>query len=643
MTEGKTRNRLRVLSTVFVLIFAALSTRLWFLQILATDQFAALAQTNQVRVVAIEPVRGQILDRNGNVLVDNRPSLIVTIDKTELGDHPDEVLARLAVVLGVSEKDLRDRVDSVRYGPYQEVPIAEDVPKDVVFYLEEHADLFPGVHYVQGAVREYPDGTLAAHILGYVGQISQDQLDSQDFHGYEPGEEVGKTGVEAYYDRFLYGVRGKRGIQVNAKGEVLNSEFQILDPKGGDNLVLTLDRDVQRLAEQALADGIQLAQSTPVNEEDPTATFNAPGGAVVVMDPHNGQVVAMASYPTFDPSIFVDGVSTDEAALLNDPTTTPQLNRAIQGQYPPGSTFKPFIAAGALHEKFASLTGSYDCPAEWEVPADFQHTKFHNWDPIDQGPMSLSQALVQSCDTVFYQFGYDYWQKYANTPAQSQPMQDDLLGMGFGAKTGIDLPGEAPGRIPTAKFKYDLVTNNPQLFGPEPYPYWVPGDNVNMSIGQGFVTTTPLQMATMFSAIANGGTVYQPHVAMRIDGADGNLVRRIDPEAIGRLPISQKQVAALREALQGVVISGTAKDAFLGFPLTAVPVAGKTGTAQVIPKQDYSWFAAMAPAGDPQYVVVALVEEGGHGAQTAAPIVRRILEGLFQLPATPLFTGESSD
>ena len=222
-------------------------------------------------------------------------------------------------------------------------------------------------------------------------------------------------------------------------------------------------------------------------------------------------------------------------------------------------------------------------------------------------------------------------------------MQDDLLGMGFGAKTGIDLPGEAPGRIPTAKFKYDLVTNNPQLFGPEPYPYWVPGDNVNMSIGQGFVTTTPLQMATMFSAIANGGTVYQPHVAMRIDGADGNLVRRIDPEAIGRLPISQKQVAALREALQGVVISGTAKDAFLGFPLTAVPVAGKTGTAQVIPKQDYSWFAAMAPAGDPQYVVVALVEEGGHGAQTAAPIVRRILEGLFQLPATPLFTGESSD
>ena len=379
-----------------MLIFAALITRLWFLQVLATDQFAALAQTRTRsgwwpssrsggRSWTATGTCWWTTGRRSSSPSTRRSSATIRTRSwpawPSSSASPRRICATASTPSGTA--------------PIRRSPSPRTSPRTWCSTWRSTPTCSPACTTSRARCAQYPDGTLAAHILGYVGQISQDQLDSQDFHGYRPGEDVGKSGVEAYYDRFLYGVRGKRGIQVNAQGEVLNSEFQILDPKGGDNLVLTIDRDVQRLAEQALADGIQLAQSTPVNEEDPTATFNAPGGAVVVMDPHNGQVVAMASYPTFDPSIFVDGVSTDEAALLNDPTTTPQLNRAIQGQYPPGSTFKPFIAAGALHEKFASLTGSYDCPAEWEVPADFQHTKFHNWDPIDQGPMSLSQALVQ--------------------------------------------------------------------------------------------------------------------------------------------------------------------------------------------------------------------------------------------------------
>lgn len=635
--------RLKILATLFVLIFAAITTRLWFLQVLASEQFSELANQNQVRLVSIQPVRGLILDRNGNVLVGNRPSSVVTVDRLAMKESAEAVLLRLSELLEVDIDDLVERVKSPRYAPYQPVPVAEDVLEETIFYLREHERDFPGVDYELSSVRDYPEGSLAAHVLGYVGEISEDQLDELRPAGYLGDEIVGYAGVEAMYERLLYGNRGQRAIQVNAQGDVLDRDFGGPKPaEPGANLVLAIDTEIQKLTERSLALGIQLARRTV--DRNNGIPFKATGGAAVVMDPRNGQVLAMASFPTYEPSVFLGGLTAAERAPLEDEANNfPQLNRVIQGKYPAGSTFKPFIAAGALKRKMATLDGHYGCPAEFIVPQDESGTVFHNWNPVNQGFITLAHSLVISCDTVYYQFGYEYYVRYVRSGKQSEIMQQDLGQMGFGNLTGVDLPGESAGRLPTRAYKFDLIENNRDIYG-EALSLWLPGDNVNMAIGQGFSLVTPLQMAVAYSAIANGGTLYEPHVGLRLDRPDGTLVRRIAPEAIGRLPITKGQVAYIRDSLRGVTEGGTAAAAFLGFPLDQIPVAGKTGTAEVPPKQDYSWFAAMAPADDPRYVVVGLIEQGGHGSTTAAPLVRRILEGLFGLqPAKKLEDGGVTD
>jgi penicillin-binding protein 2 len=318
------------------------------------------------------------------------------------------------------------------------------------------------------------------------------------------------------------------------------------------------------------------------------------------------------------------------------------LDRAIAGVYPAGSTFKPFIAAASLKEGFASPNGFYNCPRDYEVPIDPTHHKFHNWDPVDHGPITLSEALVISCDTVFYQFGFDFWRRYFDSGKRNELMQRDLFQMGFGERTGVDLPGEQPGRIPTEPYLRATYKQYPKVFGR--YYGWLPGDSVNLSIGQGFLTVTPLQLAVAYSAIANGGKLMQPHLGWKIQTPDGTTVKQIKPKVIGRLPISKSQATYLRDALMNVPVRGTAEFAFNGFPLTQIPIAGKTGTADIPPnRQPYSWFAAMAPGPNPKYVVVAMVEQAGHGSTTAAPVVRRILEGLFGIKSERLVAGATVD
>jgi penicillin-binding protein 2 len=293
------------------------------------------------------------------------------------------------------------------------------------------------------------------------------------------------------------------------------------------------------------------------------------------------------------------------------------------------------VALAALKDHFARQNGSYACPSEYTVPGDTSGTVFHNWSPTSLGYISLPSALVYSCDTVFYQFGWDYWLAYYHSLRHgrhpNELMQRDLDAMGFGRPTGIDLPGEAPGRVPTPEFKTRLVKQEPQLFNPGER-IWLPGDYINMSIGQGFMLATPMQMAVDYSAIANGGTLWAPRLGYRLQTPDGRPAGRIPSHRMGRLPVTKRQVAFIRNALTGVPRVGTASNAFSGFPMDRIPVAGKTGTADIAGKQPYSWFAAMAPANHPRYVVVVIVEQGGHGATTAAPIVRRILAGLFGLP-----------
>jgi penicillin-binding protein 2 len=631
---------MKVLAALVAFMFAALTTRLWFLQVLASEEFLALADQNQVRLVPTDPLRGQVLDRNGTVLVGNRPTTVVLVDKREMEGREEEVLLRLSELIDVPVRDFVDRLNSVKYLPYQPIPVAEDVQKQDIFYIEEHPLEFPGVTYEIDSVRSYPEGRLAAHVLGYVGEISDNQLEDPSFVGYRPGQVVGKGGVEATYEDYLFGESGLRELLVNAQGVVLDPQFRERNPVPGDNLVLSIDADIQTLAERTLQQGITLARN--LRHEESGKYFEAPAGAVIVMNPRNGQILALTSNPSYDPRLFLGGLSSRELLQLDlcppdrglcTPThNNPLLNRSIQGEYPAGSTFKPFIAAGALKQGFAKMDGSYNCPSSWYAPIDPTKHLFHNWQPISRGLISLPEALVVSCDTVFYQLGYRYWLRYKRSGLEDEAMQRDLRQMGFGSSTGIDLPQEQSGLVPDYEYVQNVFEDNKKVYGK--FYGWLPGDAVNLSIGQGFLQVTPIQVAMGFSALANGGTLYEPHVGLRIETPDGQVVRHIGKRAVGRLPISRRQVLFLRNALRGVAERGTAAGAFFGFPLSEIPVAGKTGTADIIPQQPYSWFAAMAPADDPKYVVVAMVEQGGHGSTTAAPIVRRVLEGLFDLPVT---------
>jgi penicillin-binding protein 2 len=650
MTEPRTRTRLKVLAALVAFMFAALTTRLWFLQVLAAPEFSKLANANQVRLVPIDPIRGEILDRSGNVLADNTKTLAVVVDRQELGSQQDVVLQRLATVLHVPATDLAGRLASLQYLPYEKVPVATDVSRETVFYIGEHRDLFPGVDFQQIPVREYPEGDLASHALGYLYRISADQLKNPAYKDYQPDELVGQSGVEATYQSWLRGTPGVREVQVDAQGKVLDPNFRTIRATGGDNVVLSIDSGVQRLAEQSLLQGIQAARHTIDDSVFPPTAYKAPAGAAIVMDPKTGQILALASYPSFDPSVYVGGLTQQEANSLDlnpklPPTHDyPLFNRAIGGKYAPGSTFKPFIATAAFHDGYAGQYGAYPCPADYTVPGDTSGTVFHNWNPVDSGFMSVSQALVISCDTVFYRFGYDYWVHYVRTGRGDLQLQRDLLQEGFGHPTGIDLTGESSGVIPTPAYTKEVYDRlKQQGLAQGPYYGWQPGDDILMSIGQGFAEVTPLQLAVAYSAIANGGKLMVPHVAWKVVDPSGATVQAIEPKVAGRLPISKQLVAYIRDALTGVPERGTAATAFAGFPLSEVPVAGKTGTAQVNGKQDTSWFAAMAPANDPRYVVVTMVEQAGHGSTTAAPIVRRILQGLFGLGTPQVQIGNIQD
>jgi penicillin-binding protein 2 len=645
--QARTRTRLKVLAALVVFMFAALTTRLWFLQVLASPSFEKQAQENRVRLVPTTPNRGEILDSQGKVLVGERATNVVLVNRQMLGDQTDATMFRLSQVLHEPAQKLVRRMNNPQYGPYQPVPIAEDVPNDTIYYIAEHADDFPGVSTKQQAVRSYPQGDIAAQVLGHIGPITAEQVKADPaLKTLPPTTLVGQAGVEEEYDRYLRGVPGKQVIAVNARGDVIDADSTLgkVPPKNGDNIVLSIDANVQKLAEQSLAQGIAVAHNT--YDSTSGKYLQATGGAVIVMDPRTGRIVAMASSPTYDPSMWIGGLSKRQYNQIKGSGSAPGalFNRAIQGAYPPGSTFKTFVGAAALKQHFIGEHTALNCPGVYEVPGDTSHTKFHNWNPVNTGYLTLTSALIQSCDTFFYQLGYKFWQAYVHSGYQvdtgkggTEFMQNDLSQMGFGKTTGVDLPLEAKGIMPTNAYKRALEKEAPKVYGKLP---WQPGDNVNMAIGQGFMTVTPIELATAYSAIANGGKLYEPRVAWKIESPDGKVVRVVRPTQDGRLPISRQEVTYIRNALTGVTRpGGTAAPAFAGFPLSTIPVAGKTGTADIVGKQPYSWFAAMAPANNPKYVVVVMVEQGGHGGTTAAPVARRILQGLFNLNTGQVIAG----
>lgn len=639
MTQSPDGTRLRVafLGIVFAALVGALVLRLYFLQVLSHQDYAFAAENNRVRIVPVEPSRGRILDRNGEELVRNRESYVVGILLDRVVDR-SKLIQRLAPVLGMTPDQIGQRLADKTALPYTAVPIKEDVSEETAVYLLEHSAEFPGVVADEQPMREYPKGRLAAHLLGYVGEITADQLEQDRFKsGYRLGSLVGKGGLEEAYEGDLRGKEGHVKLLVDASGKVRGNPLGAEEMTPGSDVYSTLDTRVQTLVEQSLEQGIVKART--IFDKESQRNYVAPAGGAVVMDPRNGEIIAVASFPTFDPSSFIGGISrTDFEALSNDPAH-PLVNRVTQAPFPPGSTFKVITAAAALQEGIASRNGRFNCPGSFR----FADTTFRNWKTTDSGIISLPQALIDSCDTVFYDFGAKFYGRFLDAKRQGgsvEKLQDYARDFGFGEKTDLEISSEKAGRVPDEGWLKEANRRYPNLF---PYATWLPGYTINMSIGQGDVLTTPLQITNAYAAIANGGTLYKPHIGLRVEGSTG---RQIAAEEKRRITVSAANLDVIRRGLERVATDGTARGAFLNFPFGSISVAAKTGTAElktVPPKQPYAWFVAYAPARDPRYVVTVMLEEGGHGGETAAPIARRILEGLFGLPLSDITPAARTD
>ncbi|MDP9442222.1 MAG: penicillin-binding protein 2 [Actinomycetota bacterium] len=631
MSTDSSRLRLAILGVMVVSLFSALFARLWYLQVLDSKTFVAAATTNQIRLVHEDAPRGRILDRNGNVLVDNRRSQAITVNRNLLTKHADrdQVKARLAALLGIGREELDRRIADVRYSQYKPIPVAEDVPEELYVYVKEHQQDFPGVEATIVSQRTYPNGPLAAHVLGYVGEINDRELEERKRSGYRLGDSIGKSGAELIYESTLRGEPGVTKLQVNATGEVVKGEpLATRPPTPGRDVTLTIDLNVQRLAEESLQQGLEAARGAADREH--RKRFVAPAGSVVVLDPRDGAVVAMASYPTYNPADFVNGIKPELFATLTDPVNHfPLNNRAIQGQYAPGSTFKLITAVAAMQKGMiagnTSITdgGSYQVPNCRGERCIFRNAGSHPWGRVD-----LRRAISVSSDVYFYGLGARFWIERGRF---GNGIQETARLFGLGEKTGIPLTSEKGGVIPDAERKKRLNAEKPQVF---PEGRWFTGDNINMAIGQGDVLVTPLQLANAYATFANGGTLFQPRL-----GLD-------DPHRpvreVGLTPPMRQPIV---EGLQGAIVSeeGTASAAFGGFPHQGFPLAGKTGTAQVRGKQDSALFAAFGPVSNPQYAIAVVLEEAGFGGSAAAPVARRVLEGTVGPAPTPVRLGSGND
>ena len=623
------RLRMAIVGVIGISLFATVFTRLWYLQVMDAEEFQALAAQNQVRDVFEPAPRGRILDRRGRPIVDNRVSQAVRVHPLEAKDP--EVLTRLAAVLAIPRAELVKRVEDPRFSRYRPVPVAEGVGEDLVVYLREHAQDFPGVDVAATSERAYPYGALAAHLVGYVGEINDRELETRKDKGYRLGDEVGKAGVEQAYEDDLRGRPGHTRLEVDSRGRVVRT-LGTTPPVPGNDVQLTVDLDTQRLAEDSLEQGLAMARGR--NPRGSVGPLAATGGSVVVLDPRDGSVVAMASNPTYDPAAFVNGVRPDLFQALQAPTSRfPLNNRAIQGEYAPGSTFKLVTALAALQTGMIQPGTTFLDEGVFRLQACRGQTcTFRNAGGAAYGRVNLSRALTVSSDVFFYTLGANFW--FRGGP-NAQAIQNTARQLGIGEPTGIPLTGEQRGRILDPAVRKKLNETNPRAF---PNGRWYAGDNVNLAIGQGETVVTPLQLANAYATFANGGTVFKPRVAARVITPGGETVREVRPSPVRHVPLPPALRGPIVEGLSGAVADpqGTAAGAFAGFPLDVLPVAGKTGTAQVVGKNDTAVFAAFAPAHAPQYALSVIMEESGFGGAAAAPVARRVFEGLAGRPPEPV-------
>ena len=600
-------NRSRCLKILVVplLCFAALVARLFYLQVVKGDEFVRKAEHNRIRVLRLEPPRGKILDRDGRILAGVAPSFSISLIRKDVPDF-EALIQELVKLLGEDESKIRARLYKGRSLPlYRPVVVARDVDWTTVARVEARRWKLPGIVVEVSPKREYPHGTVAPHLLGYLGEINRKELASGRYPGARPGDLVGKFGAENEFGRYLRGKTGRRILEVDATGRLVRVLREI-PPVSGDDLFLTLELPLQKAAEEAMEGKV---------------------GAIVALEPSTGRVLASVSTPGFDPEAFVRGLSTQEWKALNDPITHPMTNRAIQGQYPPGSVFKIVTAAAALEEGIVTANTQFYCNGHFRLG----RSSFRCWDWRGHGYTNLYKALVESCDVYFYNVGLklgpDVIAKYG-------------FGFGLGRPTGIPLSNEQDGLLATVKWKRQVMHDK-----------WHDGETLAVAIGQGFTLVTPMQAAQLIASVANGGTIYRPNYVEEIMGPDGKVIEEWRAEAVGRLPVSEGHLRMIKKALVGVVedSKGTGKRA----RIEGMTVAGKTGTAQVVKQEkrrqdekmawkhkDHAWFVAYAPAEAPEIAVAVLIEHGGHGGSAAAPVARKVLEAWREAhlpkPVTPV-------
>lgn len=650
--------RLVVLQVLIFSMLLTLGGRLWFLQIRNGQEYDQKAANNHIQQVVTPAVRGAILDDRGVPLADNETRLVVSASRTDLLKQPDDgkaVLTRLAAVLGMEPQDVTDKVRLCdaqtprpcwNGSPYQPIPITDAATTQQALQIMERREDFPGVTAEPTAVRRYPAPYKAntAQVLGYLGPVTDDEVAASE-KTTTPllrSDQIGRSGLEHTYDSELRGKAGVTRYEVDNLGRVVGKAGDT-PAQPGANLVTSIDSKVQAVTEKELLQAMKDARATydTVTHQN----YKADSGAAVVMDNRTGQIIAMASAPTYDPNSWVGGISAkDYKALTDIKSNYPLLNRAIQGQSAPGSTFKVVSTSAAVNAGY-SINGSYPCTESVTIG----DRTFKNFENESFGDISLARALEVSCDTVFYGISYDQWQKDGGTnPKHPQDwFYKTAHQFGLGAKTGIDLPGEVTGRIPDRKWKKDYFDanrsdwcatkkkhkndSNPPLGiaiaienCTDGYVLRA-GDSVNYAIGQGDTLVTPIQMARAYAALANGGTLYQPTIGKAVISADGKTVTPIKPKVVGKLPDTPNTLKYINEATAGVITEGTADWKFGGWPQDRIQLHAKTGTAEVEGKQTTSWLTTYTK----DYTIVMTISQGGTGSGGSGTAIRRIYEAMY--------------
>ena len=599
-------------------VFAVIVAKLWSMQMVSSGTYEQMAEENRTRTVTTPAPRGRILDRNGAELVRNRESLTVTAYSDVASD--ELVVRHLANVLGMPYAAVRRAIRDNTEGAQSAHTVAQDVPRRAVAYIQEHIAEFEGVDIADRTQRFYPNGTLAAHVLGYTGSVLQEQLeyDAEDGSNiqYQSGDIVGQSGVESRYEKALQGVRGEQTVRIDSQGNVVGVDGSV-DAEAGSDIVLTIDAKIQRGCEDGLQKAIDLAKQAGYE--------NAGCGACICLDCTNGEVLGLASAPTYDPSQFVGGIPNDLWDYLqSEESNYPLMNRAIAGSYMSASTIKPLSALAGLEYGITTPETTVVCTGWWTgLGEDYGQ---YCWLHSGHGPMNLRNGIVHSCDPVFYDIGKAFYYNDANP----EGLQEIYRRWGLGSKCGIDLSGEAEGRVPDSAWKSDWYKD-----GSDTDKKWMPGDMTNLVIGQGDLLVTPLQMACVYAGVAMNGVEWTPHVLKSVVARDGsgNAVEYEPKERLTASVKDQSELDLVHSGLEGVIYEESASQAS-HFTNLSVRVAGKSGTGEKAGQDEYSWFCVYAPADDPKYVVVATLEQGGFGSATALHAVRHVLGVIYDEPDT---------